>query len=126
MMSNLPESLLRSFRACLLERAAVLRGEIAAKPSRHAWHDAEVTDQKDIASDQLLETIADAEVQRDRFELREVEAALERIDKGHYGECPDCGEAIEPARLAAVATALRCAACQQRAEGRSDAASSRR
>lgn len=45
-------------------------------------------------------------------ELREVEAALERVRAGTYGLCADCGEAIRATRLRAVPTARRCLQCQ--------------
>jgi RNA polymerase-binding transcription factor DksA len=32
-------------------------------------------------------------------ELREVDAALERLEAGTYGRCQACGQPIEPARL---------------------------
>jgi len=35
-------------------------------------------------------------------ELVEVRAALERLDKGTFGKCLDCGREIPPARLAAI------------------------
>lgn len=49
-------------------------------------------------------------------ELREVEAALQRIDDGVYGECMDCGGDIPLERLQAWPTATRCTDCQQRHE----------
>ncbi len=51
-------------------------------------------------------------------ELSRVDAALARAAEGHYGECIDCGEAIEPARLQAFPAAARCTECQQLAERR--------
>lgn len=36
--------------------------------------------------------------------------------KPETGECVDCGEPIEPARLAAMPKALRCVDCQSRHE----------
>ncbi len=50
-----------------------------------------------------------------RDKLSEAEAALERIAAGRYGRCLDCGEPIAEARLRALPTARRCAACEARA-----------
>jgi RNA polymerase-binding transcription factor DksA len=47
-----------------------------------------------------------------RDELHEAEAALERIASGGYGRCLGCDEPIAEARLRALPTALRCAACE--------------
>ena len=49
---------------------------------------------------------------------RQVEAALERIDAGDYGECQSCGEEIEPRRLGAQPEAALCLECQSRRESR--------
>lgn len=47
--------------------------------------------------------------------LREVEAALRRLEEGRYGICQRCGEAIAPARLDALPWATHCLRCQERA-----------
>lgn len=49
-------------------------------------------------------------------ELRDVEAALERINMGSYGICEDCGITIPFTRLSAYPTARRCTADQERHE----------
>ncbi len=48
--------------------------------------------------------------------LAEVEAALERMDRGTYGICERCGRRIEPARLRAMPTARFCLEDQEAAE----------
>ena len=53
---------------------------------------------------------------RDVNELRNVDAALQRIAEGTYGECVDCGADIEYERLKAYPTAMRCLACQSQHE----------
>jgi DnaK suppressor protein len=49
---------------------------------------------------------------------RQVEAALDRIEAGEYGECQACGEEIEPRRLVAQPEAPLCLECQSRREKR--------
>jgi RNA polymerase-binding transcription factor DksA len=44
-------------------------------------------------------------------ELREVEAALSRIDAGQYGYCERCGRALGHQRLRAVPAARYCIEC---------------
>ena len=44
-------------------------------------------------------------------EMRQIEAALQRIDDGAYGVCVDCGDDIAMARLEAMPTAIRCITC---------------
>jgi RNA polymerase-binding protein DksA len=53
---------------------------------------------------------------RDVNELREVEAALQRIADGTYGECVECGRDIGYERLKAYPTAMRCVVCQAQYE----------
>ena len=45
--------------------------------------------------------------------LREVRAALRRIDEGAFGMCIDCGEMIDPKRLAAAPWTAHCIVCQK-------------
>lgn len=51
-----------------------------------------------------------------RHEADQIRVALKRIDGGNYGECFECGEAIEPARLVAIPYATRCLRCAERLE----------
>jgi DnaK suppressor protein len=48
--------------------------------------------------------------------LRNIEAALRRIDDGTYGLCRDCDKPINPKRLEFDPTALRCIDCANEAE----------
>lgn len=48
--------------------------------------------------------------------LRQVRAALQRIDGGWFGACIECESAISPKRLAAVPWASRCIQCQEDAD----------
>lgn len=48
--------------------------------------------------------------------LRNVRAALHRIDEGMYGVCLHCEEDISPKRLNAVPWAPYCIACQETAD----------
>jgi DnaK suppressor protein len=48
--------------------------------------------------------------------LAQVKDALDRMDQGLYGQCRDCGETIEAARLDAVPWTTHCLGCQDRAE----------
>jgi len=48
--------------------------------------------------------------------LRNIEAALRRIESGDYGLCQDCDEPIDPKRLEFDPTALRCIGCASQAE----------
>lgn len=53
-----------------------------------------------------------ATVNRHVTELRDIEAALARLEDGSYGVCTDCGRDINVRRLEAYPTAQRCVECQ--------------
>ena len=69
----------------------------------------------DSAEQSVADMIADAQILQIEKEVREqadVSAALARITDGTYGECVDCGDAIDVKRLNAYPTAKRCVRCQ--------------
>ncbi len=49
-------------------------------------------------------------------EIRDIEAALQRVKHGEYGVCIDCGDDIAFTRLQAYPTAKRCIVCQEQRE----------
>ena len=64
----------------------------------------------------LLSDLDQAGMSRDLAELREVDAARERMTEGSYGQCTECGAEIDYRRLRAYPSALRCIGCQRRFE----------
>jgi RNA polymerase-binding transcription factor DksA/uncharacterized protein (DUF302 family) len=110
-------------RRALVERRAVLAGEVNAGVAKRAADQAglrgdNVQDSAELAAADVVLDVDRAEVDRDVTEIAAIDAALERIDAGTYGACVDCGKAIEPARLAAAPEASRCTGCQSEAEKR--------
>jgi DnaK suppressor protein len=72
------------------------------------------------SADQLEEIQAASErilavchLDREFNQLRNVLAAIRRIDEGNFGICPECDEDIHPKRLAAVPWAAFCIQCQE-------------
>ena len=55
-------------------------------------------------------------IDRGSLRLREIRAALERIDNGTFGICLNCEEEIASKRLAAVPWTSLCIVCQEVAE----------
>ncbi|MBS0350588.1 MAG: RNA polymerase-binding protein DksA [Proteobacteria bacterium] len=49
---------------------------------------------------------------RERKLLKKIEQALDKIDKGEYGYCEDCGAEIGIRRLEARPTAIKCIDCK--------------
>lgn len=59
------------------------------------------------------QALAKAGKVRAEHQLRLIEAALKRIDLDEFGECVECGEAINPKRLEIDPTTLNCIECAQ-------------
>ena len=64
-----------------------------------------------------LRALAVSNLDREYNELRNVRAAIRRIEEGSFGTCQECGEDIHPKRLAAVPWATFCIRCQEAADG---------
>ena len=62
------------------------------------------------------QAMAQASVERREAMLREIAAALQRIDRGHYGLCRLCDEPINPKRLEIDPTTVLCIDCANRTE----------
>ena len=54
--------------------------------------------------------------ERERDKLAEINAALERIEDGTFGECEECGEKIQPGRLKAMPFTTVCVHCKSKEE----------
>lgn len=70
----------------------------------------------DSSDEALAVTLGDlsaARVHHEIRQLRELDAAMARIDSEDFGVCVDCGEAIPAARLKANPAAVRCVNCQE-------------
>jgi DnaK suppressor protein len=52
-----------------------------------------------------------------REHLAAIDAALDRLAGGRYGQCASCGQPIAPERLAARPTATTCIGCASRSRG---------
>lgn len=109
------------FRQKLRDRSAVLRDEIRdvllrGDSEQYAHIAGQVHDLQEAALADLLVDVRLAEITRDVEELRDIDAAMRRMDSGTYGTCIVCGEPIAFERLEAHPTAKRCLTCQRRHE----------
>jgi DnaK suppressor protein len=94
----------------LLARLQAQRGGAIGRAEAAAEHFAREQD-----SSAILQTEHEAEMALDAHEVKElqsIEDALERLNRGEYGDCIDCRCAIPGARLDAQPDAPRCVACQ--------------
>lgn len=117
-MATLTHEQTQRIRQTLEQRAAQLRLEVAEHAEIHDRTDAGpgVSDTKDLALGRAANEIGAFEVERDLDELRQIEAAFQRLAQGRYGLCVDCGDAIDAARLSVQPASTRCLPCQKQQE----------
>ena len=101
-------------RTQLLQRIAEQRGGLVSRADMAADHfDNSFQSRAQIRTERQTEFAIN---EHETAELGDIEAAMERMDAGTYGQCSNCGVAIAPARLNAYPTAKRCIVCQTRKE----------
>ena len=116
---DLTASQLRELRARLVAERERLRPrsrEVVEVDAREL----EPGDHQDIAQTETTRAAAVSLSRQDQQRLREVEAALARIDDGSYGVCEETGEPIPFARLLAEPTARNTIEAQEQLEHERD------
>jgi len=113
----LNEKQLAKFKRVLNERYRMLRAEIrdellASDKEHYIDLAGQVHDLEEESVADLLVDLDLAVIDMHVTEIRAIDAALMRIAHGEYGECTDCGDAIDAKRLDAQPTATRCGPCQ--------------
>ncbi|MBI5619775.1 TraR/DksA C4-type zinc finger protein [Candidatus Gottesmanbacteria bacterium] len=117
-MDAFPSDVLVTIRQHLEEEKVRIAGRIAELQVQDPFSDPDRTNDN-AASD----TEANEESSHDRFaalleelkgQLTAIEAALERIAKGTYGFCTNCGEMIDTDRLGILPMATLCLVCEQK------------
>ena len=104
---------LNEFRAVLLRKEAELARVLRSRDGIAIEKSADQMDEIQYASERDL---AIRNVDRESNLLRQVKAALRRIQEGSFGTCIECESAISPKRLSAVPSAPRCIECQDAAD----------
>lgn len=113
---QLRAQLLQRKELLLQDLDAVQRDTLAVASSAGSDQTDAATSPRDQANSMAAGMVRDAEAARDHAELTAVRAALERMAAGSYGECTDCGKSVGVPRLLAQPAAVRCIACQSKAE----------
>jgi DnaK suppressor protein len=101
---------LNRFRAILTAKIAELERFTRHREGITIERSADELDEIQAASERAL---AVCNLDRDFNQLRNVRAALRRIEEGSFGTCQECDEDIHPKRLAAVPWAEFCIRCQE-------------
>jgi RNA polymerase-binding transcription factor DksA len=73
------------------------------KPTSADWPDRAI----EIENDEVLEGLDELTM----GDVRQLRAAIERIDQGQYGRCTRCGSSIGESRLKALPSATTCVSC---------------
>jgi RNA polymerase-binding transcription factor DksA len=94
-------------------RDGLKREEAGMLDSELADYDQHPADEGTETHEQELDETTDMMLQA---EAENVEVALERLSKGDYGKCVDCGKEIPRERLEAIPEAIRCIEDQARYE----------
>ncbi len=107
---------IQAVRAELLKRREELRNR-ASRASADLRHESDPlsADFAEQVTQRENDDVLGAISQSAQAELRQLEAALRRLEEGRYTTCSACGEPIEVERLAAVPYTDRCRACAERA-----------
>ena len=115
----------QSYRQALQDLAARLRGEVSGlRESAMRGVGGEASGNlsntplhlADLGSETCEQEITVGLLQNEEQLLAAINAALQRLDKGTFGKCEQCGQPIPEERLNAVPYATRCVACQAKAE----------
>jgi DnaK suppressor protein len=121
MSSFLSDDQLAGLRDKLRDRRAELvediRQELLQSDNEHYTDLAERV--HDVGEESVADLLSDldlAVIDRHVEEIKDIEAAQQRIAMGSYGICIECGGEIDSKRLSAYPTAKRCYECQKRYE----------
>ncbi len=116
---------LKVYKDRLLNLRARLRGDVtkmadtALKKNRNQANgdlSAMPIHMADIGSDNFEQEFTLSLMESEEGTLEQIEAALERIEDGVYGECEECGVRIPKARLNAIPYATTCVKCASGSE----------
>jgi len=98
-------------QALVTQRAEIMqRLEGIAQEMRHETRPLEADSAERVSAgenDEVLNALGSS----GQKELADINAALARLDDGHYGICVACGESIGLARLQAIPYASKCIRC---------------
>lgn len=101
------------YKTILEERQAELAGVLRNRDGITIEKSPDALDEVQNAAEREL---AIRNLDRESNLLRNVRAALRRIDDGSFGVCVHCEEEISPKRIAAVPWTPFCIACQEQAD----------
>src|SRR5262249_12706010 len=110
------QDLIAQMRDALLRRRQAMLSVVRSNRDQLAEAPRNYADIRDRASEGFEDELAAGLLAIESAQLDEIENALERIDKGEYGLCLDCGKPIPRKRLEILPFAKRCLVCEGQKE----------
>jgi len=99
-------------------REALSEGRESINEQSVVFSPEDLPDEVDLASSETDQAINLKLRDRERFLLRKIEKALQKIEAGNYGECESCGDPIGVQRLMARPVTDLCIRCKEEQEAR--------
>ena len=109
------KSEINKFRNVLADKLTELTPKLRRRDGITIEKTPDALDEVQLAAERELAT---RNLERETNLLRDVRAALRRVEEGNYGTCLDCEEEISLKRLNAVPWATLCIACQEQDDRR--------
>lgn len=103
-------------QSSLEQDRARLNREIQAELEKQNLYIEVNPDHSDLAEKSLQQDISAERLRYLKRKLKQVEAALKRLNEGTYGICSKCGNPIDPERMKAMPQATLCVQCKKRQE----------
>ncbi len=119
MSADITPELLEAMRSELLAKKEALSKSVASELDGMASSARHLSDLADAGGDANDEERSFKLLEIGNAELKQVDAALEQIQKGTYGLCVECKEAITIERLKALPFATACIECKRLQESES-------
>lgn len=125
--SQLKKKDLENFRAMLIARknkilgnVSQMQGEVLKSSRQDSSGDLSTIPfhLADLGTDNYEQELTLGLIENEEDELKEIDIALEKIEKGSFGLCEECEGVIPTERLRAIPYARLCAACKQKEEKR--------
>jgi DnaK suppressor protein len=110
----MPHEAIIRYRKMLETRAMELTRSLRDRRRIAIEHSPEDVELMTLMTQRELDVAA---MDRDSRLLKEVRAALDRIEDGEFGVCESCGQKIGARRLEAVPWTRRCVRCQELLDG---------
>ena len=101
-MTDTPRDILLARRAEILSDLQEIEQDLDAPAPK---------DDEDRATERQGDEVLEALGHQEQAELRRIDAALQRVEEGTYGECQKCGEDISAERLAVLPATPFCKRC---------------